>query len=67
VDLNGATTLHGPVSATVQAPTAVTLGGLEAGSPTAWQPWLLAALASALALSAAAWTIGRRGWRRAAS
>jgi hypothetical protein len=30
VSLSGATTLHGPVSATVQAPTAVTLSGLQA-------------------------------------
>jgi trimeric autotransporter adhesin len=32
VDLSGATTLHGPVSATVQTPTAVTLSGLEAAT-----------------------------------
>ncbi|HSN77014.1 MAG TPA: hypothetical protein VL334_18225, partial [Anaerolineae bacterium] len=30
VSLNGATTLHGPVSATVQTPTAVTLSGIQA-------------------------------------
>ena len=37
VDLSGATSLHGPVSATLQAPTAVTLGALEAqaASPAA--------------------------------
>ena len=36
VDLNGATTLHGPVSATLQAPTAVRITALEAqaASPT---------------------------------
>ena len=62
VDLSGATTLHGPVSATVQTPTVVTLSGLEAGSSTAWQAWLLAALA---ALLAAGWPPSRRlrAWR----
>ena len=30
VDLSGATSLHGPVSATIQAPTAVTVTALEA-------------------------------------
>jgi hypothetical protein len=34
VDVNGATTLHGPVSAMVDAPTAVTLSGVQA-SPAA--------------------------------
>ncbi len=46
VDLGGAVTRHGPVSATMQTPTAVTLAGLEAaaalGSQAQW--WLLAAL-----------------------
>jgi hypothetical protein len=51
VDLTGATTLHGPVSATVQTPTAVTLTSVSA-SPAAAPggaalPWLLAAAAGA--------------------
>jgi len=54
VDLGGATTLHGPVSATVQAPTAVTLAQLDASSGLASPAgWLLALLAGLLALSAA--------------
>lgn len=39
VALDGTTTLHGPVSAVAQAPSAVTLRGLAVGSPmpvTAW-------------------------------
>ncbi|MFZ2362564.1 MAG: ExeM/NucH family extracellular endonuclease [Anaerolineae bacterium] len=54
VSLSGATTLHGPVSATVQAPTAVTLGGLQA-APAAtaaglsWL-WITAGAGAALAL-----------------
>ena len=42
VSLSGATTLHGPVSATVQAPTAVTLGDLQAtpAANVAGLPWL---------------------------
>jgi hypothetical protein len=52
VDLNGATALHGPVSATMQAPTAVTLGALEAqaanpGSVTAWGALVAALIAAA--------------------
>ena len=51
VDLNGATSLHGPVSATFQAPTAVTLATLEAqvANPGSVTPWgaLLAALIAA--------------------
>ncbi len=35
IDLGGATTLHGPVSATVSVPTAVTLGGFEAAAGSA--------------------------------
>jgi glycosidase len=37
VSLSGATTLHGPVSATVQAPTAVTLASLSTSGEA--QPW----------------------------
>ncbi len=47
VSLSGVTTLHGPVSATVQAPTAVTLSGISA-SPAAAStalPWPGAGLA----------------------
>lgn len=44
VDLNGAATLHGPVSVVFQAPTAVTLGGYSAGSgaPASVTLWALA-------------------------
>jgi hypothetical protein len=35
IDLNGTTTLHGPVSATVVAPTAVTISGLHSSSQSA--------------------------------
>lgn len=40
VDLNGATSLRGPVSATLQAPTAVTVAALEAQAATpGLTPW----------------------------
>jgi hypothetical protein len=55
VSLSGATTLHGPVSATVQAPTAVTLSSVSASPATgasAALPWLLAAVGAGLALGA---------------
>ncbi len=62
VDVSGATTLHGPVSVQVSAPTAVQLAGLTAESRSAAQPfWLLALLAATLALAAA----GRARIRRA--
>jgi hypothetical protein len=58
VDLAGATTLHGPVSATVLTPTAVTMAGFEAAAgstkPVAW-------LVLAAGLAAAA---GGLIWRR---
>ena len=54
VDLSGATTLHGPVSATVQAPTAVTLSSLQAAPATPALPAAAAALASLASLAAAA-------------
>jgi uncharacterized delta-60 repeat protein len=42
VDLNGTTTLHGPVSVTAGTPTAITISHLSAGNqPTnAWPTWL---------------------------
>lgn len=46
VDLSGGTALHGPISATVLTPTAVTLGDLSAAS--AASPSLLIALAAAV-------------------
>jgi len=57
VDLNGATSLHGPVSATLQAPTAVTLDALQAdaanpGSATTWGALVAGLLAAAGALAA---------------
>jgi hypothetical protein len=57
VDLGGATTLHGPVSVTVQTPTAVTLAGLEAAGGGAAS---FAGLALAAGLAAA----GGLFWRR---
>ncbi len=60
IDFSGATTLHGPVSATVQAPTAVRLAQLDASSGLASPAgWLLALLAGLLALSAAGWIMRR--------
>ncbi len=55
VDLNGATSLHGPVSATLQAPTAVTVAALEAqaaspGSVTTWGALVAALIAAAGAI-----------------
>lgn len=55
VEINGAVTRHGPVSATFGAPTAVRLSALSAGAvaagPAAWGlPALLAASAAAAAL-----------------
>ncbi len=52
VDLNGATSLHGPVSATLQAPTAVTLDALEAqatspGGVTTWGALVAGLIAAA--------------------
>ncbi len=52
ISISGATTLYGPVSATVQAPTAVTLTGVSA-SPTAGAaglPWLWAVAGAGVAL-----------------
>ncbi len=61
VDLNGATSLHGPVSATLQAPTAVTVAALEAQAATPGvTPW--GALVASL-LAAAGALATRRRWR----
>ena len=52
VDLSGLTTLHGPVSATVAGPTAVTLRGLDAGrAADDAVTWPLAALVSGITLA----------------
>ena len=56
VDANGTVTRHGPVSATLSVPTAVTLGDLSASpasaGPVAWGlPALLASLGAAAALA----------------
>jgi hypothetical protein len=61
VSLSGATTLHGPVSATVQAPTALTLLSVSASpaAGTAALPWLLATVAASVALA-----LGRRAGAR---
>ncbi len=57
VSLSGATTLHGPVSATVQAPTAVTLAGFEAAADGTAS---FAGLALAAGLAAAGGLLWRR-------
>jgi hypothetical protein len=53
VDVNGVTTRHGPVSATLAAPTAVTLGELSASPGAAAVSWGLPALLTALGAAAA--------------
>lgn len=54
IDLNGVVTRHGPVSATLAAPTAVTLGGLSASPGAAASlSWGLPALLTALGAAAA--------------
>lgn len=56
VSLSGATSLHGPVSGTVQAPTAVTLASVSASPATtvgSALPWLLMVAGAGLALTAA--------------
>ncbi len=51
LDINGATTLHGPVSALYLAPTAVTLNSVSASPVSAAAlPWLWTAAAAGLAL-----------------
>jgi hypothetical protein len=56
VSLSGATTLHGPVSATVSAPTAVRVTGLDAGAgPAPVLPWASAVGLGALAVLAVVW------------
>ena len=49
VDLSGATTMHGPVSAAYQVPTAVTLAALGADRGAAPLPWAAAAAAACAA------------------
>jgi hypothetical protein len=60
VSLSGATTLHGPVNATVQAPTAVTVGALLASPATGAAPLAGALLALLAPLAGAAWACRRR-------
>ncbi len=60
VSLGGATTLHGPVSATVSAPTAVTLASLQATPLAPAIPAAAAALAGLAGLMAAAGVAIRR-------
>ena len=59
VSLSGATTLHGPVSVTVQTPTAVSLAGFEAVQSSN-QSIVGLALATGLAVVAGGWTVRRR-------
>jgi hypothetical protein len=58
LDLSGASSLHGPVSAAFQAPTAVALGSLTASAGAL--PTAAPLAASVLAASAAAWLAIRR-------
>ncbi len=60
VSLSGATTLHGPVSATVTVPTAVTLASLQATPAAPAIPAAAAALAGLAGLMAAAGVAVRR-------
>jgi hypothetical protein len=60
VDVNGATTLHGPVSVIYQTPTAVTLTAVQATS----RPQAAAPLLALLALWAAIALAGRQALRR---
>lgn len=53
IDLNGATTLHDPVSATMQGPTVVVLVGMEVGISARSGDrtrWLLAAIGVAFSV-----------------
>ena len=62
IDLAGATLLHGPVSATYQAPTGVGLIGMQAGGlPDRAKAWL--AIPLALVLSVIGGLASRRVWR----
>ncbi len=62
IDLAGATLLHGPVSATYQAPTRVGLIGMQAaGPPDRAKAWL--AIPLALVLSVIGGLASRRVWR----
>lgn len=67
VSLAGATTLHGPVTATVLAPTAVRIGGFSAHGGDVQAPlgWSLAAAGLALAVGLLAGALRRQ--RRLAS
>jgi hypothetical protein len=58
LDLSGASSLHGPVSAAFQAPTAVALGSLTASAGAL--PTAAPLAASVLAATAAAWLAIRR-------
>ncbi len=69
VDLSGAATLHGPVSATVQAPTVITLAGLHVSPASGAAPPAGAsaavALLTGLVLAVGAWLLRRRSAQRA--
>ncbi|MEZ4770588.1 MAG: hypothetical protein R2844_19465 [Caldilineales bacterium] len=62
VDLNGATTLHGPVSAALQAPTAVRLDALETQAAAPGAPW--GALVAAMIAAAGVLRVRRRSCAR---
>ncbi len=60
VSLSGTTTLHGPVSATVQAPTGVTLSGISASPAAGSMPAAGVLLALLAPLAGAVWALRRR-------
>ena len=60
IALNGVVTRHGPVSVTVQTPTAVTLGGLSGGSPRAGQPAALVVIGLAASIVVGLAFVSRR-------
>jgi hypothetical protein len=60
LDISGATTLHGPVSATAQAPTGVTLSGISASPAAGSMPAAGVLLALFAPLAGAVWTLRHR-------
>jgi hypothetical protein len=68
IDLSGATSLHGPVSVAIQAPTAVALAGFDAGSNGHAVDWAAPLLLLAIAIATGAtlrWqSLTRRSQRR---
>lgn len=59
VDISGATTMHGPVSVTMQTPTAVTLSSVQAGAADAPRPAVGALMMALLVLVAMVPLLGK--------